>query len=1026
MLPPESFYAALAEGVYNRAAADVPLSLPELNNLFNQGLRPADFLSLAALGPLGLVGDIAANNGMVYSASNPVDGFAAQVLQNAAGQFIVVFRGTDVVSATVNDGGDLSADHSLASGTPLASQSVDMQKLMTAVLEKANGVAANVTVVGQSLGGGLASLAAAEYGVQGHVFDPAPFAAQLWPDAIAATMQLTAGMSGGSMQAQLDAIGLATEPPLQDGMQPPPLSYSLYSGTLASISSFLNTYAGLISLADIDTFLARLGATYRGYVTNVGSDITATRIHGEALSNHDTGLGWLIGLNSTQFDSENLGTPLGESILNPLVISEYDLGLTNISTSESIALHHPALIALLTQHPDFQTETSNDSALRDAFFDRPDIVGPNSGVRADPITIPITINNVDVPIPISSRMPGNFADPSIIYREMILSSDFYTAFTQKFGGEIASGTAGDGLSATSFDPNALHTGLVDLGLEVIRDHRGIENTDGTFTPNPTAMNVFGNISVQGYAEIHMSDITGQDFGSGVVNASFGASVIAATGSAYTTVPGIFTDPNVAPDLSWKVLVVQSGSDSAVMTYAPQGADINLSHMIVGGVNGNTITASKAGDFILGGAGDDTFILGSGASGGDGIGSAIIGNGGYDTVDYSHSNQAVDAVINATINGSADFRVSTDADGVRKDYLNGISYIKGPSLPDDEAHQNIFDFTNAPAGSDDELTLNGGYNDITASANAFLDINGVNGGDNTLHLSQAFNTYSFSGNASDVVINNLTTNVTYETTDVTNFDFSDMFFTAQQLFGGHPNLYYNLQSGLDPIVYYFNYLGNNQATYNYHDELLSVSHPTFSGMLAFNETWGLAYPTQAFTFSLQPLDPNKRVGTLTQSDTYDLIYTVDPSLLAAAPKNQIIVDQWTITMYNADGTSYSADFSPRIQGLGNTTTIAASSAFMLSPIPADENAGNELTASATMAFTDTDLLDHHTASVLYTAGTQIGALVATTIQDSTNSGSGTINLTFNIDDATWQSLQQNTVVDETFQVKRKRCCLPTFR
>ena len=64
----DAFYAALAEGVYQRNTLDAPLTLAAINKISDAAaLQPADFLTPSVLNDIGLVGDFDAGNGNVPS-----------------------------------------------------------------------------------------------------------------------------------------------------------------------------------------------------------------------------------------------------------------------------------------------------------------------------------------------------------------------------------------------------------------------------------------------------------------------------------------------------------------------------------------------------------------------------------------------------------------------------------------------------------------------------------------------------------------------------------------------------------------------------------------------------------------------------------------------------------------------------------------------------------------------------------------------------------------------------------------------
>jgi hypothetical protein len=192
------YTAALAEQIYRRAAADQALEVGGI------GLPGTD-VDLGPSPPTGLttVAPGAPDDGTYYY--DDKTGFVGRVVQNA-GTVYVVFRGTDLGSVPGNfDVLDwASANIPLALGTqstaftfsldkttnlavPTISvedtgnaaetQFDDALRLTLAAMKAAPGQ--RIVLVGQSLGGGLASLVSAVLGLQAYVFAPAPFANEL-------------------------------------------------------------------------------------------------------------------------------------------------------------------------------------------------------------------------------------------------------------------------------------------------------------------------------------------------------------------------------------------------------------------------------------------------------------------------------------------------------------------------------------------------------------------------------------------------------------------------------------------------------------------------------------------------------------------------------------------------------------------------------------------------------------------------------------------------------------------------------
>lgn len=197
-------YAALAELVYRRAAYDLPLKLSEI--------AP------------GWVGEVPANVALIPRFDTGLDGHLIDIsngltalILRSGGEYIVVFRGTDTSSTSDgedivasilgslsaspgnNDGlvdsGDWISNIALGVGSydwlvpdglnlsewgePFQTQWSGARAIIEELLGLVSGDTTKITVVGQSLGGGLAGLAAAAYDLNGYLFGPAPFENQL-------------------------------------------------------------------------------------------------------------------------------------------------------------------------------------------------------------------------------------------------------------------------------------------------------------------------------------------------------------------------------------------------------------------------------------------------------------------------------------------------------------------------------------------------------------------------------------------------------------------------------------------------------------------------------------------------------------------------------------------------------------------------------------------------------------------------------------------------------------------------------
>lgn len=430
-------YAALAEEVYQRNNDDVPL---DLRSIFGENTASLAPLSFAASS--GLVSNPA--TGMVYSSRG--DGFAAQVIQ-VNGGYVIAFRGTDMSSVNlIWDDGDLRTDAAIAGGAAITGQIADLRNLITQVKALADG--ANITVVGQSLGGGLATLAGSAYGFQTYAYDPAPFAAELGTLAY--------------LQAA-DELGLSQEVAGQ-----PMLTNDLLN--------WLRQTAG---------FQARADALLTEFEANVSNPnlIHSYRVANEVLSTTNNWLSWGLSLLSQPFST------VGASITT-----------LNAGSGDALALHHPSLIALLLKEaslnnatldkPSFSQLTLADGSLRNALWNENFIAGPNDNVRADPDKLPIPGGGE---AQITSRVAGGGQQTAILYRALWIDDAFRANFEKAFS-KIDHGAASSGQSAAhlavmpSPDHYDIHRALVEFGLRVVRD--GIHSPEGNLSINDAARYVF--------------------------------------------------------------------------------------------------------------------------------------------------------------------------------------------------------------------------------------------------------------------------------------------------------------------------------------------------------------------------------------------------------------------------------------------------------------------------------------------------------------------------------------------------------
>lgn len=608
--------AALAEQSYRRADADQQIQNEDIG---------ASNVSLTA--PMGGVqrDDI---TGFYY---NNATGFVGRVVI-ANGKVFVAFRGTDMaggisdlIAAKVGfertsaiDVKDFDCANSpLCFGTSSASQLDDALALTRAAKTFAASEGMELVVAGQSLGGGLAGLVSAIENVKSYLLAPAPFQNQL---EIQAT--LFALEKNGVPLADLKT----GTPPIDDSI--------LRAGDLNLknwIHAFRPQYDGVMDavLLDRTLKLTSLESTLRDQATLYLNE-------GEALTSGS--ISTTIDAFSDHFD------------LTPTKI--------NLGDGSSVSLHGPALhnLAIRTygSAQAFDALLRNDKALRAAFLDIIAITGTIDNMRADPEGS-------------SSRMGSSGPNPAVmenaLWKTVGLQGGFYEQFYARFGSWLSSGAVANGKSDTSLNDFTVHSGLVKLGLQVVRD--AINHTSLTDpVVNAKGLNVFGEAGQDlaagprdGYVRIDLADITAKG-ADGQVDArlkdsangkAFGvrdidtyvwtqarfqpsttlipsvATKVVAEALGLPPIGGTDTETNLRTGLqslpAWQVLVAQAKGGDA-MTYAATGDFADKSHVIIGGTAGDTIAGSTVRDYILAGNGADTLMSGGGND-------VIVGGAGND-------------------------------------------------------------------------------------------------------------------------------------------------------------------------------------------------------------------------------------------------------------------------------------------------------------------------------------------------------------------------------------------------------------
>ena len=587
-------FAALSELAYRRATSDFALDIEGIN----QGLQEINELENPFANTVllenslitFLEGSAADNN--IYDFTNLVDGanssafgfnvhdsgdgvfhiwnelgFSAFIVQQGS-EFIITFRGTDVsalnqdgfllpaLQATFGDGfqdvgqigddpnhvdeGDFFTNIRLGLGTTVTTQYDYALALTSFVIQNlAGNDASNVTVTGQSLGGGLATLVGAELGASIVAFGAAPFANQLSIIAeknaaleiIADNMNL---FEGSSVLELTDLeLGAAFARAVNELSNPSGSMMSfvgdvnvttLIQEFIAVRNTFLSTYNERIN----DGFLSTVEGEFTTTIGNDDFDSTLRlATHGltsEFISSENADQVFNLGQNLSDFIvSGNNGGVIHPRTVGELVAPEPDVAVDFITTvnnnGEGSVRHSPALNTLLSfteNNADirsFSNVLEGNNYLRFALFHTPGLAGSliedKIGDQGDP-----------------GRSLGGNLGVEPLYRLLLTSAlnpsstdDFYNYFVS-FTDVIRNTNSllgSDGVDRDT-DPTQqnLHNAVLQFALQIIRDAL---NGQSNFTDFSNQLNAdplindgefAGNFEGDGYITLSLDSIVETD------------------------------------------------------------------------------------------------------------------------------------------------------------------------------------------------------------------------------------------------------------------------------------------------------------------------------------------------------------------------------------------------------------------------------------------------------------------------------------------------------------------------------------
>ncbi|MEO1152212.1 MAG: hypothetical protein AAFW83_14665 [Pseudomonadota bacterium] len=637
-------YAAFSESIYRRAATDQQLLL---SDFFGQDNGQAiitldtdgdfDFLNsnFAALRALGAIVDA---DGYIYvprpdapgSTSTELghSGFVARIAQDNDGNFVVAFRGTDLdgieietplraafevltgdldsaitaLNPAFDDHGDLLTNRRLADGTNDATQLDVARALIQGLLAIPEVNTGNLIVTGQSLGGGLAGLVAAEFDLEAYIFGAAPFGRQL--------SQLGLNFTSGTNPIFFSSVEgefTTNRPGATSGL-----------GDIVVDSGFFDLTGGL------------------NFLPNPNADQNNGDPDGNGVDNI---LFFEVGeISGGGFTGE--GQTRHSPALNALIYRSYEIG------------------------NDLRLDTllQNSDALRAAFFDsNSGIVGPIGSAKQSesPSSLPDDPSATGI-----GGAPNREVLYRALYKSADDQDGLYQYFYEFFNETVTRGAAASGIGV-EFDQTginnktpSLHNGIIKLALGILRDGLQTTSTIGEFE-NQLADNlalsgqtvafaggidstplsdriIINRSAINSSDNAHIDRETGQLFGIGDVNGVFFERFLSSISSQprFSNLGAIFLTERILGTirnefLDWDILTVHAAQADAAFSVTP--TDATLAQFIVGGDADSAVTqfddtliGGVSDDFILAGSGDD--ILGTGQGGDD----LLVGEAGDDT------------------------------------------------------------------------------------------------------------------------------------------------------------------------------------------------------------------------------------------------------------------------------------------------------------------------------------------------------------------------------------------------------------
>ncbi|WFT94412.1 VCBS domain-containing protein [Bradyrhizobium barranii] len=435
-----------------------------------------------------------------------------------------------------------------------------------------------------------------------------------------------------------------------------------------------------------------------------------------------------------------------------------------------------------------------------------------------------------------------------------------------------------------------------------------------------------------------------------------------------------------------------------------------------------ISDSTETDYLMGGAGDDTFVLGGHPAGG-GAGDYVEGGAGYDTIDYSSSTAPIDFIEYVASPGSTDPSdskiASADYFGYRHDVVAEVEAIIGPNDPSFVNYFYLVGLTGAADGAPglrSSIILNGGVNYVSGIEGMNLHIEG-HGGFNFVEFALPQWAYIVTQTASGWTIKyrHSPGTIDYNYWDISGVQaiyFGDGYGgrastpMALDHYGennGSGSLYAYPDQNINPTSYTFVDTSGNRHKVDVEYYGMSKQHGTLTATVQ-KETTTTFGANSGYTGVTQVHNPGKIA----------LNYT--PGADAKYQGN----DFFAVTITNIDN-GYKTTF---YVNESNGGTLQAATASLDSTTPAtatvsellQPTSGGLASTSGMIDILDSDPNDLETASFVFassSSGLPLGHFSAQVQQDA--AGHQYVAWTYDVDDAVFVSMAEGSSVQETYRV-----------